>query len=85
MFVKIINFLNKKGYIKENINFTMNIKERGITVGDLLIIFLIILTTTILIKSFKKDKKITQIYSNKENISCKKTLSPKFYLNNLSV
>ena len=34
----------------------MNLKERGITVGDLLII-LIIITTTILVKSFNKDKK----------------------------
>ena len=39
----------------------MNLKERGITVGDLLIIFLIILTTTILVKTFNKDKKRTPI------------------------
>lgn len=37
----------------------MNLKERGITVGDLLIILIIILTSTILIKSFNKDKKTT--------------------------
>ena len=35
----------------------MNLKERGITVGDLLIILLIILTTSILVKTFEKDKK----------------------------
>ena len=35
----------------------MNLKERGITVGDLLIILIIIITSTILIKSFSKDKK----------------------------
>ena len=35
----------------------MNLKERGITVGDLLIIFIIILISTILIKTFNKDKK----------------------------
>ena len=35
----------------------MNLKERGITVGDLLIIFIIILTTTILFKASNKDKK----------------------------
>ena len=43
----------------------MNLKERGITVGDLLII-LIIITSTILIKSFSKDKKTTHNYSNQE-------------------
>ena len=35
----------------------MNLKERGITVGDLLLILLIILTTSILVKTFEKDKK----------------------------
>jgi len=35
----------------------MNLKERGITVGDLLIILIIIITSTILIKSFSKDRK----------------------------
>ena len=35
----------------------MNLKERGITVGDLLILLIIILTTSILVKSFDKDKK----------------------------
>ena len=34
----------------------MNLKERGITVGDLLII-LIIITTIIFVKSLNKDKK----------------------------
>ena len=37
----------------------MNLKERGITVGDLLIVLIIIITSTILIKSFSKDKKKT--------------------------
>ena len=37
----------------------MNLKERGITIGDLVIILIIILTTTILFKSFNKDKKTT--------------------------
>ena len=49
----------------------MNLKERGITVGDLLII-LIIITSTILIKSFSKDKKTTFNYSNQEQVSYKK-------------
>ena len=44
----------------------MNLRERGITVGDLLIIFIIIITSTILIKSFSKDNKTTLNYSNQE-------------------
>ena len=77
-FVKIINLLKKKGYIKENIYFTMNLKERGITVGDLLIILIIIITSTILIKSFSKDKKTTFNYSNQEKVSYEKNLYQKF-------
>ena len=46
----------------------MNFKERGITIGDLLIIFIIILTTTILVKSFNKDKK-TLHHSPQEKVS----------------
>ena len=42
----------------------MNLKERGITVGDLLIIIIIILTTTVIIKSMNKDSKTTLIQSN---------------------
>ena len=52
----------------------MNLKERGITVGDLLIILIIIITSTILIKSVSKDKKTTFNYSNKEQISLKKII-----------
>ena len=78
MFVKTINFLNKKGYIKKNIYFTMNLKERGITVGDLLIILIIILTSTVLIKSFNKDKKTTLNQSNHENVSYMKLYYQKF-------
>ena len=51
----------------------MNLKERGITVGDLLII-IIIITSTILIKSFSKDKKTTLNYSNYEKVSYKKII-----------
>ena len=50
----------------------MNLKERGITVGDLLILLIIIITSTILIKSFSKDKKTTLNYINQENVSYKK-------------
>ena len=50
----------------------MNLKERGVTVGDLLIILIIIITSTILIKSFNKDKKTTLHYSDQEKVSYKK-------------
>ena len=56
----------------------MNLKERGITVGDLLIILLIILTSTVLIKSFNKDKKTTLNHSNEEKVFYKKLYSQKF-------
>ena len=57
--------------------FIMNLKERGITVGDLLII-LIIITSTILIKSISKDKKTTLNYSNQEQVSYMKNYYQKF-------
>ena len=50
----------------------MNLKERGITVGDLLIILIIIITSTILIKSFSKDKETTLNYTNQEQVYYKK-------------
>ena len=56
----------------------MNLKERGITVGDLLIILIIIITSTILIKSFSKDKQTTLNYNNKEQVSYKKNYYQKF-------
>ena len=56
----------------------MNLKERGITVGDLLIILIIIITSTILIKSFSKDKKTTLNYSNQEQVSFKENYYQKF-------
>ena len=52
--------------------FIMNLKERGITVGDLLLILIIIITSTILIKSFSKDKKKTLNYINQDQVSYKK-------------
>ena len=55
----------------------MNLKERGITIGDLLIIFIIIITSTILIKSFSKDKKTTFNYRNQGEISFNKNNYPK--------
>ena len=62
---------------KQNICFIMNLKERGITVGDLLIV-LIIITSTILIKSLSKDKKTTLNYCNQEQVSYKKNYYQKF-------
>ena len=56
----------------------MNLKERGITVGDLLIILIIIITSSILIKSFSKDKKTTLNYSNQEQVSHNKNYYQKF-------
>ena len=55
----------------------MNLKERGITVGDLIIILMTIIISTILIKSISKDKK-TLNYSNQEKVSYKKTYYQKF-------
>ena len=49
----------------------MNLNERGITVGDLIII-IIIITSIILIKSLSKDKKTTFNYSNQEQVSYNK-------------
>jgi len=56
----------------------MNLKERGITVGDLLVILIIIITTTILIKSFSKDKKTTLNHINQEQVSYMKNYFQKF-------
>ena len=56
----------------------MNLKERGITVGDLLIIIIIIITSTTLIKSFSKGKKTTLNYSNQEQVSYKENYYQKF-------
>ena len=56
----------------------MNLKERGITVGDLLIILIIIVTSSILIKSLSKDKKTTLNYINQEQFSYEKNYYQKF-------
>jgi len=56
----------------------MNLKERGITVGDLLIILIIIIASTILIKSFSKDKKTSLQYNINEQIYHKKNYHQKF-------
>ena len=56
----------------------MNLKERGIIVGDLLIILIIIITSTILIQSFTKDKKTTLNYNNQDKLSNNITYYQKF-------
>ncbi len=56
----------------------MNLKERGITVGDLLIVFIILITSTILIKSFSKDKKTTLNYTNQERLTYEKNYYQKY-------
>ena len=61
----------------------MNLKERGITVGDLLIIFIIILSTTILVKSLNKDKKTT-FNNNQEKLFHEKTFLSEIALKNFS-
>ena len=76
--LKILVYQIKKAIFKQNICFIMNLKERGITVGDLLIILIIIITSTILIKSISKDKKTTLKYSNQEQVSYKKNYYQKF-------
>ena len=77
-FVKNISLSKKKAIFKQSICFIMNLKERGITVGDLLIILIIIITSTILIKSFSKDKKTTTFYGVQEQVSYKKNYYQKF-------
>ena len=67
--LKILVNQIKKAIFKQNICLIMNLKERGITVGDLLFILIIIITSTILIKSFSKDKKTTYNYSNQEQVT----------------
>ena len=75
--LKILVYQRKQVIFKQNICFIMNLKERGITVGDLLIILIIIITSTILIKSFSKDKKTTINYSNQEQVFHKKNFYQK--------
>ena len=63
----------------------MNLKERGITIGDLLIILIIILTTTILVKSLTKDKKTTLHPNLQENVTYNMNFLSKIHSNSLYV
>ena len=56
----------------------MDLKNRGITVGDLLIIILIIVSTSILFKVFNKEKKTTLNIGNQEIILYDNIFLPKF-------
>ena len=59
----------------------MNLKERGVTVGDLLIIIIIILTGAVVFKTFNQDKKTAHSQINQEEIS----FYQKFIMNNFSL
>jgi len=81
--LKTLVYQIKKAIFKQNIYFIMNLKERGITVGDLLIIIIIIIASTFLIKSLSKDKKTAHNFSNQEQVTFKKNYYQKVYLNYL--
>ena len=70
--LKILVYQIKKAIFKQNICLIMNLKERGITVGDLLILLIIIITSAILIKSLNKDKKTTLYDRNQDKVSYQK-------------
>ena len=63
----------------------MNLKERGITVGDLLIILIIILTSTLIFKPFKNNKEYKTKLDNLEHSYSKETLLSVNYLENLKL
>ena len=72
-FVLINLFFNLKAIVRYIISFTMNFKERGITVGDLLLLIIIISVTSFLVKNFNKDKQTALMMRNQELISYNKT------------
>ncbi len=47
----------------------MNLKERGVTVGDLLIIIIIIITGTLVVNTFNQNKKTALNQINQEQLS----------------
>ena len=46
----------------------MNLKERGITVGDLLLLLIVIFSAIIITKTFNQDRKSSYINENKQKI-----------------
>jgi len=63
----------------------MNLKDRGITVGDLLILLIITISTTFLVKAINKDKKTSFNYIKQENINYKKDSLSKYSFSKFSV
>ena len=57
----------------------MNFKERGITVGDLILLIIIILTTLLTVKNFKTDKKTTLHFDNQQQLSFKRFILSENY------
>ena len=51
----------------------MNLKERGLTVGDLVILFIIIIATVFIVKNINKDGK-SSFYINHQEISLLKRI-----------
>ena len=63
----------------------MNLKERGITIGDLLILIIIVLTTTTFVRTFNKDKKTSLNISNNEKLDYEEILLSRNHLENFFV
>ena len=51
----------------------MNLKERGLTVGDLLLLIIIIFSTTIIVKKWNNNKKVISELPKLEIINFYKT------------
>ena len=47
----------------------MNLKERGVTIGDLLVISIIIISTIFFFNKVKNSEKQSQIYSISTNLT----------------
>ena len=47
----------------------MNLKDRGVTVGDLMILLIIIFSTIFIINKSKYSEKQTHLYTNNSEIS----------------
>ena len=63
----------------------MNLKERGITVGDLLILIIIIVTSSILFKTFNKDKESSLKLNNQLEVINNDNLKSKNHIKYLIV
>ena len=56
----------------------MNLKERGITIGDLLLLLIVIFSILVITKTFKQDRKSSYINENKQKIYIYKNQSPSY-------